>query len=92
MVQVGAQAFAVDDSLAIFQAIKIGAERAIVPTIGFLRGEARPRILDDASTFANWRGGEYTHRMNLRGTNHNCHTTNFARLAGLKEGEKIYGS
>jgi hypothetical protein len=27
--------------------------------------------------------------MNLRGTNHNCHTTNFARLAGLKEGEKI---
>jgi hypothetical protein len=56
MVQVRAQAFAIDDGLAVVQAIKVGTRRSIVTAVGFFRGNAFAVILDDAGSFA-YRGG-----------------------------------
>ena len=70
MVQVGAKAFAIDDGLAVFQPIKVGAGCTLVQPISLLGREAWTGILDDPFTFANGRGGKDSDCMNARGTNH----------------------
>ena len=70
MIQVSAQAFAIDDGLAVFQSVKVGAGSAVVEPVGLLGSEAWTGILDDAGAFANGRGGKDSDCMNARGTNH----------------------
>jgi hypothetical protein len=60
MVQVGAHAFAVNDSLAIVQSVEVSAARAVVKTVGFLSSQARTRVFDDASAFADGSCSENT--------------------------------
>jgi hypothetical protein len=52
MVQVSAEALSIDDSLAVFEAIKVGARRSVVAAVGFFRSNAFAVILDDAGSFA----------------------------------------
>jgi hypothetical protein len=88
MIQVGAHAFTVDDGLSVVEAIKVSAVCALIQAIGFLRGQPRTGILNNAGTFTNRRSGKNTRCMNSRGTNNQWHPTNFARAGAWKEVEK----
>src|SRR5579863_1244093 len=87
MIQIGAEALAIDHCLSILQTVEVGARRAIVQAVRFFRRDARPGIFYDPGAFANGRGGEYACRMNSGGTDNQSHTTNFARPRGWKEGQ-----
>ena len=63
MIQVGAQALAIDDGLAVFQSVEVGARCTVVQTVGLLGSEAGTRIFDDPSTFADGRAGKDSHCM-----------------------------
>jgi hypothetical protein len=80
MIEICAEAFAVNDGLAVFEPIQISARRAIIEPIGFLRADAGTGIFHNAGAFANWRRREYTDSMNGRWANYQGHATNFARF------------
>jgi len=64
MVQICAETLSIDDGLAIFEAIKVGARRSVVAAVGFLRSNAFAVILDDAGSFADRCGRVDADRVN----------------------------
>ena len=69
VVQIRAQAVSVNYRLAIVEPVEVGAGDAIVTAIGFVNGDALPRVLNDASAFTNRGGGVDADGMNGRRAN-----------------------
>ena len=55
MVEIRAEAFAVDHGLAVFQTIEVRAGGTVVAAVGFFRGDAFAGVFDDAGSFTNGR-------------------------------------
>src|SRR5258707_2283363 len=85
MVQVRAEALAIDDRLAVVQTIEVSARRVIVQAIGLFGRDSRAGIFDDAGTFVNRRSSEHTSGMNAGGSDNQGHATNFACMRPLVE-------
>src|ERR1700692_2958459 len=67
MVQVCADPLAVNNRLAIFQTIEVGARRVIVEPVSLLGSNTRTAILGEAGAFADRGIGEHPRRMNAGG-------------------------
>jgi hypothetical protein len=68
MIQIGAKALTIDDSLSIFQPVQVGSGGAVVAAIRFFLGDALAIVFNNASTLANGSRGVNADRMNWRRT------------------------
>lgn len=65
VIQISGEALAVDDHLAIPDAIEIGSRRTLVNPIGFFGCNPRTVVLYDAHALADWTVREYSNRVNM---------------------------
>ena len=78
MIQIGAEAFSVNDCLAVIKTVQIGAFAPLIATIRLLLRDAGTHVFNNARAFTNGSGGVDANGVNAGGTDNQGHETNFA--------------